>query len=204
MKNLDAIIFDLGGVILNIDYSLTRQAFEKSGITNFHEMYSQAAADDLFENLETGNVSEEDFYKQFNKRTQIALDKNEIQINWNAMLLSFREKSLEFLESIKSKYKLYLLSNTNHIHLDAFNKIYHTASRIKPFEEFFDKVYYSCEIGLRKPNADIYEFVLKENDLEAAKTLFIDDSVQNIDAAKNVGLQTILLKPGMYIEDLDL
>ena len=204
MKNLDAIIFDLGGVILNIDYSLTRQAFEKSGITNFHEMYSQAAADDLFENLETGNVSEEDFYKQFNKRTQIALDKNEIQINWNAMLLSFREKSLEFLESIKSKYKLYLLSNTNHIHLDAFNKIYHTTSRIKPFEEFFDKVYYSCEIGLRKPNSDIYEFVLKENDLEAAKTLFIDDSVQNIDAAKDVGLQTILLKPGMYIEDLDL
>jgi putative hydrolase of the HAD superfamily len=65
-------------------------------------------------------------------------------------------------------------------------------------------VYYSCEIGLRKPNADIYEFVLKENDLEAAKTLFIDDSVQNIDAAKDVGLQTILLKPGMYIEDLDL
>jgi len=204
MKNLDAIIFDLGGVILNIDYNLTRQAFEKSGITNFHEMYSQATADDLFENLETGNVSEEDFYKQFNKRTQIALDKNEIQINWNAMLLSFREKSLEFLESIKSKYKLYLLSNTNHIHLDAFNKIYHTTSRIKPFEEFFDKVYYSCEIGLRKPNADIYEFVLKENDLEAAKTLFIDDSVQNIDAAKNAGLQTILLKPGMYIEDLDL
>jgi epoxide hydrolase-like predicted phosphatase len=204
MKNLDAIIFDLGGVILNIDYNLTRQAFEKSGITNFHEMYSQATADDLFENLETGTVSEEDFYKQFNKRTQIALDKNEIQINWNAMLLSFRERSLEFLESIKSKYKLYLLSNTNHIHLDAFNKIYHTTSRIKPFEEFFDKVYYSCEIGLRKPNSDIYEFVLKENDLEAAKTLFIDDSVQNIDAAKAVGLQTILLNSGMYIEDLDL
>ncbi len=97
-----------------------------------------------------------------------------------------------------------LLSNTNHIHLDAFNKIYYTGSRNKPFEKFFDKIYYSCEIGLRKPNADIYEFVLKENDLEAAKTLFIDDSVQNIEAANAVGLQTILLKPGMYIEDLGL
>ncbi|MDQ2864057.1 MAG: HAD family phosphatase [Bacteroidota bacterium] len=204
MKNLDAIIFDLGGVILNIDYNLTREAFEKSGITNFHEMYSQAAADDLFENLETGTVAEEDFYNEFNKRIQTALDNNEIRVNWNAMLLSFREKSLEFLHSIKSKYKLYLLSNTNHIHLDAFNKIYYTGSRNKPFEKFFDKIYYSCEIGLRKPNADIYEFVLKENDLEAAKTLFIDDSVQNIEAANAVGLQTILLKPGMYIEDLGL
>lgn len=204
MKNVNAIIFDLGGVILNIDYNVTREAFEKSGITNFHEMYSQAAADDLFENLETGAIAEEDFYKEFNKRIQTPLDKNEIRENWNALLLSFREKSLEFLEAIKSKYKLYLLSNTNHIHLHAFNKIYYTASRNKPFENFFDKAYYSCEMGLRKPNADIYEFVLKENKLEAGKTLFIDDSVQNIEAAKGVGLQTILLKPGMYIESLDL
>lgn len=204
MKNVNAIIFDLGGVILNIDYNLTREAFEKSGITDFHEMYSQAAADDLFENLEKGTVAEEDFYNEFNKRIQTALDNNEIRVNWNAMLLSFREKSLEFLHSIKSKYKLYLLSNTNHIHLDAFNKIYYKGSRNKPFEKFFDKIYYSCEIGLRKPNADIYEFVLKENGLEAAKTLFIDDSVQNIEAANAMGLQTILLKPGMYIEDLGL
>jgi len=204
MKNVNAIIFDLGGVILNIDYNLTRKAFEKSGVIDFHEMYSQAAADDLFENLERGTVVEEDFYKEFNKRIQSALDKNEIRSNWNAMLLTFREKSLEFLDSIKSKYKLYLLSNTNHIHLNAFDKIYNVTPRNKPFEKFFDKVYYSCEMGLRKPNADIYEFVLNENKLEAGKTLFIDDSVQNTEAAQAVGLQTILLKRGMYIEDLGL
>ena len=86
MQNIDAIIFDLGGVILNIDYNLTRQAFKKCGVKNFHDMYSQAAADDLFEKLERGKISEEDFYNEFNKRIYPALDKNKIWLNWNSML----------------------------------------------------------------------------------------------------------------------
>jgi putative hydrolase of the HAD superfamily len=204
MKNINAIIFDLGGVILNIDYSLTRQAFENSGITNFHEMYSQAEADELFEKLETGTITESDFYVAFNKRIPAAMDHNEIKVNWNAMLLTFREKSLDFLDKIKSKYKLFLLSNTNHIHLREFDKIYYKNPRIQPFEKLFDNAYYSCNIGLRKPNANIYEFVLRENNLQPGQTLFIDDSIQNVMAAENVGLQTILLEPGMLIENLNL
>jgi len=204
MQKIEAIIFDLGGVILNIDYNLTRIAFEKAGIKNFHEMYSQAKADDLFSNLETGKISENDFYNELNKRAGLYLPTTEIESAWNAMLLTFREKSLDFLDTLKSKYKLFLLSNTNHIHLNAFNKIYFEKQRNKPFEEFFDKAYYSCKMGLRKPNADIYEFVLDENKLKAAKTLFVDDSAQNIEAAKVLGLQTILLGDGKFIENLAL
>jgi glucose-1-phosphatase len=111
---------------------------------------------------------------------------------------------LEFLNTLKPKYKLFLLSNTNHIHLNAFNKIYLEKKRDKLFEAFFDKAYYSCKMGLRKPNADIYEFVLTENNLDAGKVLFVDDSAQNIEAAKILGMQTILLGPGEYIEDLSL
>ena len=118
--------------------------------------------------------------------------------------VDFREKSLQFLDSLQSKYKLFLLSNTNHIHLNEFNKIYHQKKRTKPFDDFFDKAYYSCDIGLRKPNADIYEFVLNENKLDVGKTLFVDDSAQNIEAAKALGMQTILLTPGKFIEDLCL
>lgn len=204
MQKTEAIIFDLGGVILNIDYNLTRIAFEKAGIKNFHEMYSQANADDLFSNLETGKISESNFYNELNKRTGLYLPTIEIERAWNAMLLTFREKSLDFLDTLKPKYKLFLLSNTNHIHLNAFNKIYLENKRDKPFEEFFDKAYYSCNIGLRKPNADIYEFVLSENELNAGKTLFVDDSAQNIEAARDLGMQTILLGAGKYIENLPL
>ncbi|MGH2564960.1 MAG: HAD family hydrolase, partial [Ginsengibacter sp.] len=193
-----------GGVILNIDYNLTRNAFERAGVKNFHEMYSQANADDLFSKLETGEIAEDDFYREINRRTGLNIPPGEIEKAWNAMLLNFRENSLQFLDSLQPKYKLFLLSNTNHIHIKAFNKIYHEQKRTKPFNNFFEKAYYSSEIGLRKPNADIYEFVVKENNLDAGKTLFVDDSVQNIEAANNLNMQTILLTPGKYIEDIPL
>ena len=204
MKNIEAVIFDLGGVILNIDYNLTRAAFEKAGVHNFDEMYSQSNADDLFSKLETGTISEENFYEQIVKRTAIDISPDLIKKSWNAMLLTFREESLDFLEKIKDKYRLFLLSNTNHIHLKELKNIFNKKNRRNSFESYFEKAYYSCDINLRKPDVEIFEWILKENNLAAEKTIFIDDSVQNIEAAKQAGLQTILLKPGMLIEDLDL
>lgn len=204
MQKIDTVIFDLGGVILDIDYNLTRNAFEKLGVKNFDEMYSQSTADKLFQKLETGKISEENFYRELITCAAIQLSPNEIRQAWNAMLLNFREKSLQFLDTIKSKYKLFLLSNTNGIHLSAFNKIYNNAKREKPFEKFFDNAYYSFEIGLRKPDVECYDWVLKENNLIAAHTLFIDDSMQNTEAARLAGMKTILLKSGEFIEDLGL
>src|SRR5664279_3423269 len=142
MEKTEAFIFDLGGVILNIDYHLTRAAFEDIGVKNFHEMYSQADANDLFKDLETGKISEDSFYTELNASTGIDLPTKKIQYAWNAMLLTFREKSLQFIKELKPKYKLFLLSNTNHIHLKEFRKIYGGAERAQPFEAFFDKVYY--------------------------------------------------------------
>ena len=94
MQKTEAIIFDLGGVILDIDYNLTRTAFEKLGVRNFDEMYSQSSADMLFRNLETGKISEENFYNEMNKCTGLQLSPAEIKQAWNAMLLNFREESL--------------------------------------------------------------------------------------------------------------
>ena len=204
MKNTEAIIFDLGGVILNIDYNLTMKAFEDAGVKNFNEMYSQSDADDLFSKLETGQVVEEDFYKEINNRTGLNLPASKIEKAWNTMLLTFREKSLEFLDILATKYRLFLLSNTNHIHLKAINEIYNEKIRTKPFAAYFEKIYYSCEAGMRKPDVAFFEHLLKENKLTAGKTIFIDDSVKNIEAAGLAGIQTILLEPGRFIENLDL
>ncbi len=204
MQKIDTIIFDLGGVILDIDYNLTQIAFEKLGVKNFDEMYSQSTADKLFQKLETGKISDENFYNEINKCTRLELSPVEIENAWDAMLLNFREKSLRFLDAIKPRYKLFLLSNTNGIHHPAFNKIYYNTKREKPFENFFDKAYYSFEIGLRKPDFECYDWVLKQNNLVAADTLFIDDSVQNIEAARLAGMKVILLKTGEFIENLGL
>jgi glucose-1-phosphatase len=204
MQKADAIIFDLGGVILNIDYNLTRIAFEKLGVRNFDEMYSQSGADILFSQLETGKISEENFCNELNRCTGLQLSPTEILQAWCAMLLNFREESLAFLDKLTPRYKLFLLSNTNHIHIPEFNKIYNNIERGKPFNDFFDNAYYSCEIGLRKPDAECYNWVLQKENLVAGKTIFVDDSIQNVEAAGLAGMQTILLEPGKYIEGLGL
>lgn len=204
MEKIENIIFDLGGVILDIDYNLTRTAFEKLGVIHFDEMYSQTSADKLFQKLETGEISEDNFHKELNKYTGLDLSPEEINKAWNAMLLSFREKSLTFLENIKDKYSIFLLSNTNYIHIPEFKKIFHSKDRKKSFDEYFNKAFYSCEIGLRKPDAICYKWVLNELNIESGKTLFIDDSLQNVEAAKTAGMQIVHLTPGKNIEDLGL
>jgi putative hydrolase of the HAD superfamily len=204
MQKFKNIIFDLGGVILDVDYNLTRTAFEKLGVTHFDEMYSQANADKLFQKLETGEITDDVFYKEFNRCTGLQLSDEEIRKAWDAMLLYFRGKSLEFLERIRPRYKTYLLSNTNYVHIAAFKETLHQQIGVKTLEEYFDEAFYSCEIGLRKPDAACYEWVLKNLKIQPDETLFIDDSLHNIQGAKKAGLQTIHLLPGMKIEDLEL
>src|SRR4051794_35518261 len=121
MQNIKAIIFDFGGVILNIDFNKTHKAFADLGVTDFNEMYSQKNADHLFRHLEEGKLREEEFYDAFRRSIKLELTNEQIKIAWNALLVSYRKQALKTLRAIKHKYKLYLLSNTNSIHLKAFN-----------------------------------------------------------------------------------
>jgi glucose-1-phosphatase len=198
------IIFDLGGVLLDIDYQKTINAFEKLGLKDFETMFSQFKADELFEKLETGHISEADFYTAIKKRAELPLTNEQIEQAWNALILNFRIESFVFLEKLSAKYKLYLLSNTNSIHLKHFKKLF-TQQTGKPLlDAYFIKAWYSNKIGLRKPNEDIFEFVLKEESLKAAETLFIDDTWMNIDAAKKLGFKTHHLLPTETIELLEI
>ena len=197
------IIFDLGGVLLDIDYQKTIDAFKNLGIENFEAMFSQFKADELFEKLETGHVSETDFYSAIIKRTENPITNEEIDHAWNALILNFRAKSLDLLEQLSAHYKLYLLSNTNSIHLKYFKKLF-TKETGKPLlDAYFVKAWYSNEVGLRKPNQDIFEFVLQDENLKAEETLFIDDTFINIETAQRLGFKTHLLKPTERIEGIE-
>jgi glucose-1-phosphatase len=202
MFPLKNIIFDLGAVLINIDYKKTEQAFIQLGYHNFEEMYSQFSADKLFEKLEMGTISNEDFYK-----TILALNKNENSINqiktaWNEILLDWRIESLDFLETLSPKYKLFLLSNTNAIHHDFFGESLVKETGRASIDNLFTKAYYSHQIHLRKPNNDIFEFVAKDAAIIKEETLFIDDSYNNIETAKKLGFKTHLLLPNERIEHL--
>lgn len=199
IKGIKHIIFDLGGVLLNIDYSLTEKAFIDLGIINFEEIYSQIKQTSLFDKWETGKISKEEFINELRKTAPVFLSEEQICKAWNAMLLDFPLRRLQLLQQLRLYHDLILLSNTNEIHEAAFNKILKDTHGLN-LATFFDRVYFSHRIGMRKPSIEIFEKVLDENGLTAAHTLFIDDSAQHIEAAKTLGIQTIFLEKGMTIE----
>ena len=202
MQGIKNIIFDLGGVILNINYQLTSEAFQKLGVVNFDELYSQYHGSDLFNGLETGHVPVEDFLKEMHKHVPENVTDAQIIEAWNAMLLDFPLQRLQLLQQLRQHYGLFLLSNTNPIHLSHFNSILETSRGIPSLAAFFDKAYYSHEMGYRKPDSASYQLVLDENGLVPEETLFIDDTLPNIEGAKIVRLQTIHLQAPKSILDI--
>jgi len=204
MQGVKNIIFDLGGVLFNIDFKKTEAAFVALGVENFSEMFTQHHSNDLFIQLETGAISPDEFYDAFRDTTQIALTNHQIKTAWNALLIDFRLPSLEWLDSIKNKYRIFLFSNTNQIHYESFLETYFIQTGKTNFNDFFEKAYYSQEMGLRKPSLEPFIQILENHGLVAAETVFIDDTLKNIEAARQVGIQTIHLQWPQTLPELDL
>lgn len=202
MAELKNIIFDLGAVLINIDYKKTERAFIELGFDNFEAMYSQFTADAVFEKLETGKISNEDFYDKLISLNDNNITATQIKNAWNEIILDWRVESLHFLETLSPKYKLFLLSNTNAIHHEYFHNSLKAETQRTEIDSLFTKAYYSHEIHLRKPNEDIFEFVAKDANIIMEETLFIDDSSNNILTAKQLGFKTHLLLDGERIENL--
>lgn len=185
----DAVILDLGGVIINLDYNKTIHAFEALGMGDFKTVYSQAAQTNLFDDFETGKVSAQHFVNSLLPHLKPGTTPNKVVHAWNAMILDVPVKKLELLESLNKRFPVFLLSNTNELHVPAVRREFAKVTAL-PMEHFFTQQYFSNEIKMRKPNAEIFEFVCKENNLNPARTLFVDDSIQHIEGAKAVGLIT--------------
>jgi HAD superfamily hydrolase (TIGR01509 family) len=202
------IIFDLGGVLLNLNYQLTRKAFENLGVLNFDAFYTQHAANPLFENLEVGAIEPEAFYEALREATGLTLSNDQLETAWNAMLLDFPIERLLWLDQIKNKYNIYLFSNTNAIHYKAFTTIYaQTAPLIglnTDFNHFFKEAHYSHTLGQRKPEVAAFEAVLAKSGLDPSQTLFIDDTISNIEGAQKAGLRTLFLSGGLTVQDVGL
>jgi HAD superfamily hydrolase (TIGR01509 family) len=186
MKKCKAIIFDLGAVILNINYQNTIDEFTKLGVNNATTLYSKKVQTNLFNQIETGMISSNEFLKALQKETKNA-NINQVEKAWNAMLLDLPEERVHLIKKLKNNHTIYLLSNTNAIHIDAFKKQLGNKKWLA-FCKLFDKMYLSHELGLRKPDVKIFEYILKEQKLKAEEVFFIDDSPQHIASAKKIGI----------------
>jgi glucose-1-phosphatase len=187
------IIFDLGGVLINIDYKATENAFKNAGIRNFDELFSQAKQTRLFDNLEKGLVDEVTFKDGLRLLSNVNLSDKAIDDAWNAMLLDFPKHRVDLLQKVRNNYKTFLLSNTNELHIPAFENLIEKEYGISDFSSLFDKLYYSCRVQMRKPDKEIFELVIQENNLNPQETLFIDDSIQHVQGAQSVGLNAVHL-----------
>ena len=187
------IIFDLGGVIINLDYNRTANAFKELGFQHFDIIYSQKKQEHLFDDFEKGILSPEQFRSTIKLHINMQVTDQSIDAAWNAMLLDIPPEKMDLLHQLQNKYRIFLLSNTNIIHVKAFTAILENAYGLNAFEKVFEKVYYSCFLNMRKPDHEIFEMVINENKLNKEETIFIDDSIHHVEGAIRSGIHGIHL-----------
>ena len=195
---IDTIIFDFGDIFINLDKQATINGLEDLGLSSWNEDLDQ-----LNISFEKGQISRDDFLLVIQKHIPNATI-DDILMAWNAVLLDFPLYRLEFLQLLSKKFRLFLLSNTDAIHINHFEQR-EGASFYGDFYQCFEKVYFSYEMGMRKPDAEIYTTLINRHELAPKRTLFVDDKKENTDAAKALGLHVWNLQVGKedVIELLD-
>lgn len=208
------IIFDLGGVVLDIDETMTIHELQKKGIDGVALMQDPRflAIDEKFER---GILSASSFRKQVKQLTGTEhLSDADFDFLWNSMLLDIPRERIQALEQIKEHYNIFLMSNTNEIHYDLYVRDLQLRFGYKQFDDLFDKSYFSFDVHLMKPDPLFFEYILEHQGLKPKETLFIDDSAANIEVAMNLGIHTYhihrnelvrnLFKDGILRKDVEL
>lgn len=190
LRGVKAIIFDLGNVIIDLHYERTvRQLTKLSGISadELGDMLVQAP---ILQAFETGRISEEEFRRRFCEMLSIQLSDDGFDVMWNSFLGEISKERIKRMLQLKSQFSTFILSNTNSIHVRSFNKQLAAVHGVELLDALVERVYFSHEVGMRKPNADIYLHILQQEGLLPHETLFIDDRADNIEAAAALGIRT--------------
>lgn len=198
MKN---IIFDLGGVLLDINPGLSILAFRELGMPDLIRPGGWSYDHEVFLKMEQGLLTETEFREEIRSLLGQPVSDHQIDHAWCSMLIDFSEENIRLLQQLRATYKLYLFSNTNSIHVNYFQELFLRKFGF-PLARLFVKDYYSNVIKLRKPDPRSFRFVLDDAGLNPEETLFIDDLDKNTEAAASVGMHAIQLKPGMDLVSL--
>lgn len=205
MSNLNGIkniIFDLGGVILDVDFTITQREFVKLGLKNIDQTFGQYHQIGFFDLFDRGEIDEKEFLNKASELFPASVTQQQIIDAWNAMLFDLPPNRFELLKELGKKYRLFLMSNTNIIHYKEYQEIIRKTYGISGLDALFEKAYYSFLVGMRKPEDRFFNLILNENGLHANETLFIDDTSINTDAAERLNIRSWYLKPGTDIISL--
>lgn len=191
LKNIKTIIFDLGGVIVDLDVSRTIHGFAKLSGFSSDKVKNLYTTHPVFHDYEKGLVTDAMFRSEVRSLFE-SNDVDDVQLDaaWNAMLLRIPKDKLDLLTRLKEKYQVMILSNTNNIHVEEMNnRLLPEAAGVSSFDSVVHKAYYSHQLKMRKPDAEIYQFVLDDYKLKSNETVFLDDNVDNIQGALKLGIQ---------------
>ena len=188
--SISSIIFDLGDVIIDLDIPGTFSRFAARSGKQVEEVKLICSTSPVFLDYEKGRITDAQFRTGANQLLNTSLSDEELDQIWNSMLLEVPVEKITMLEELALDHRLFLLSNTNNIHIRCFAEIFQRASGGRPIEDFFEQVYYSHHINMRKPDEAIFRFVLEQNRLDPSATLFLDDNADNIRGAAATGIHT--------------
>ncbi len=198
---IESIIFDLGKVLLDIDYQATVEAFGKLGLTNPEKAFTKEIQATLFQQYEKGLISSETFVAELQAYMPRAESQDIIRA-WNALLGEFPIHRFHFLQSLQGKYKCYILSNTNALHQEAFEKTIDQTVGWEEFARLFEFIGYSHQMHERKPDEAIFRKLVEENGIDVGTTCFVDDTLMHVEAARRFGIKSFHLKDGEEVEDV--
>ena len=198
LEKINNIIFDLGGVIINLDMESTYWAFKELAGGQDVPLFNYTVQHEIFKQFEVGAIDTPTFLHGLKSLIGPSTDAQLIGA-WNAMLLDIPAERVALLKKLKERYRTFLFSNTNHIHFEGFNKILKDAHGIPNLDPLFEKVYFSHTMGKRKPDVASFLQIINENGLDPAETLFLDDTAGHLEGAKAAGLQTMLVSNEHHI-----
>ncbi|MDR0295267.1 MAG: HAD family phosphatase [Prevotellaceae bacterium] len=195
MNNIKTIIFDLGGVLINLDTEAAVRNFKEIGFLDAHKYLGDYLQKGIFLEMEEGKLRDEEFYDKFR---ELSVNKNitneQIEEAWCKILLDLPDYKLDLLLELRKKYRVFLLSNTNRIIAAHYTKHAFTQQGLT-IDDYFDRRYVSYKIGCVKPYRGIFEYLIADSGIHPQEALFLDDGEQNIITAKEMGFQTYLVAP---------
>lgn len=201
MNKIKNIIFDFGGVILNIDHQRLENAFRDLNISDFDLLFNQASQSTLFQDLEKGIISNAEFRIKIRDYIGIEISDEKLDFTWNQIIGDYPKHRIELLKSIQENYKTFILSNTNSIHYDKYIRQFNDEYGFD-FSSLFTNTYWSFHFGKRKPDPDPFLHMLENENLKPEETLFIDDSIQNIIIARKLNIFAFHLTPDIDVTTL--
>ncbi len=196
------IIFDFGGVVLDIDPELTKQELLNLGVKNVELFNTPEFRDGVIGKFERGILTPEGFRQKVRETLGTDISDQKIDDAWNALLFDIPKERIAVIEAVRNHYKTFLLSNSNEIHYDVYVRDLQLRFGYREFDLLFDKAYFSFDLHLSKPNPEIFEFVLNQHRLVPQETLFIDDTLEHLVTARTLGLQTYHLQKPERLRDI--